>query len=96
MSQKSKAFDAKGIDFNNFYIEAPNGKKVLIHAVFSRAPDYRKYGFLAVNKLYDAVYGEIVDAAAELGECKVFIDAQFNPKAFLEMLKAKGYKVYWA
>ena len=86
---------SKTIDFDDFFIEAPNGKRILIPAINAYAPDFRNDGILAEARRNEKWYGQLVDTAAELGECGTFIDAKFNPKAFLEMLKAKGFKVYW-
>ena len=85
----------KTIDFDSFYIESPNGKRVFIHPLNAYAPDFRNDGILAEARRDEIWYGQLVDAAAELGECKSFIDAKFNPKAFLEIIKSKGFKVYW-
>lgn len=87
---------AKSIDFDDFYIESPDGRRVLIRALNAYVPDFRNDGVLAEKRRDEKWYGQLVDTAAELGECKAFIDAKFNPKVFLEMLKAKGFKVYWA
>jgi len=85
----------KTIWFNDFFIESPKGEKVLIHALNAYAPNFRDDGVLALKRRDEKWYGQLVDAAAELGECKTFIDAKFDPKVFLETLKSKGFKVYW-
>jgi hypothetical protein len=95
MSDKQNKDRTKTIDFNDFYIESPNGKRILIHALNAYAPDFSRDGVLAEKRRDEIWYGQLVDTAAELGECKSFIDAEFNPKTFLETLKSKGFKVYW-
>lgn len=84
----------KSINFDAFFIESPTGKKIIIHPLNAFAPAH--FGsVLAQQEQDEKFYGQIVDAFAELDECEVFVVAQFNPKIALEMLKLKGYKVYW-
>lgn len=73
---------------NPFTIEAPSGKKVIVNPIFSYAPDRS-------DSEWDKFYGQMVDIAAELDECRTFIESEFNPAEFLKALKAKGYRVYF-
>jgi hypothetical protein len=86
---------SKTIEFDDFFIESSSGQKVLIHALNAYAPNFRDDGVLAIRRRDEKWFGQLVDAAAELGECGSFIDAEFNPRAFLELLKTKGFKIHW-
>lgn len=77
------------IAFDPFIIERPDGKKVWIHPLEAFVADTE----LEKNNKF---LGQIVDAAAELEECKLYIECVFDPNLFLRKIKELGYKVYWA
>lgn len=84
MSEKPSIF------YEPFFIESPEGKKIKVNPVASYPPDEKgHYASL------EAFYGQIVDIAADLDECGLFIDSCFKPSEFLRGLKEKGYKVYF-
>ena len=73
-----------------FIIESPDGKKTVVNPVYSYPPD--RTGNQAS---IDAFYGQIIDIAAEIDECALFIDSEFRPSVFIKNLIKKGYKVYF-